>query len=494
MALYTTTYPNTVRVISGSAITFADDVILLCDTSSGAVTLTLQEIPSNNWNLLWKLFVLDNSNNAGTNNITINAPSGQTINLTSSIVINSNGGGFVFEISGNGSYLATPTSGGGGGGGGVSSVSASSPLASSGGSTPNITITQANGSTNGFLTSTDWSAFNSKSAPIPILNGAGSTITTGVTQIQFNTEFALLNTGSMINVGLVKNFPDVSESAAPVVSNVTNISFKTGFDVAASATPNKVDVTIKDSGWINCIGFDHQATLTSVERPKCRLIGTILYFKGTAIIPLASDLAGTTYVPPSSASKIYFSDLFPYVFQGTSGSVKGCAITTNPSGSMQLAFNLGTSIIPGSIAFSQPDAFTMGWRTYNRAVQTSVNKGTLLTTMGKLEIDKGILKLYPYNYAEIEYTGDANSIGTGRLFTATVEQSANAIDWTTSVPTGAVANSYTHSTNDIVATNFTARFPIRSVADYAYDFEVKSAEAQYLGGFMIELDGLMAFT
>jgi hypothetical protein len=44
----------------------------------------------------------------------------------------------------------------------VTSVTASSPLASSGGTTPNITIQQASGSQNGFLSSTDWTTFNSK--------------------------------------------------------------------------------------------------------------------------------------------------------------------------------------------------------------------------------------------------------------------------------------------------------------------------------------------
>jgi hypothetical protein len=44
----------------------------------------------------------------------------------------------------------------------VSSVTASSPLFSSGGATPNITIQQASGSQNGFLSSTDWTTFNNK--------------------------------------------------------------------------------------------------------------------------------------------------------------------------------------------------------------------------------------------------------------------------------------------------------------------------------------------
>jgi hypothetical protein len=44
----------------------------------------------------------------------------------------------------------------------VTSVTASAPLSSSGGSTPNITISQASGTDDGYLSSADWSTFNSK--------------------------------------------------------------------------------------------------------------------------------------------------------------------------------------------------------------------------------------------------------------------------------------------------------------------------------------------
>jgi len=44
----------------------------------------------------------------------------------------------------------------------VTAVTASAPLSSSGGTTPNITIPQANISTSGFLSFTDWNTFNSK--------------------------------------------------------------------------------------------------------------------------------------------------------------------------------------------------------------------------------------------------------------------------------------------------------------------------------------------
>jgi len=60
--------------------------------------------------------------------------------------------------------------------GGVTSVTATSPLFSSGGTTPNITIQQASGSQAGYLSSTDWTTFNSKQNAItnPV-TGTGTT-------------------------------------------------------------------------------------------------------------------------------------------------------------------------------------------------------------------------------------------------------------------------------------------------------------------------------
>jgi len=50
----------------------------------------------------------------------------------------------------------------GSGAGTVTSVSATSPLSSTGGSTPTLTITQSGTGSNGYLSSTDWNTFNNK--------------------------------------------------------------------------------------------------------------------------------------------------------------------------------------------------------------------------------------------------------------------------------------------------------------------------------------------
>ena len=109
MSLYQTQYPNNSRVVSGTPAIFKDDVVLLCDTSAGAVTINLLDIPDNYWSTTWKLYVVDNSNNASVNNITINAGTGQTINNQSSLVLSTNSVCAVISIASNTDFLGNLT-------------------------------------------------------------------------------------------------------------------------------------------------------------------------------------------------------------------------------------------------------------------------------------------------------------------------------------------------------------------------------------------------
>jgi hypothetical protein len=107
MTLSAQKYANTFRTISGLInIVYDNDVILLCDTSLGAVNVDLAEIPADSWNTVYKLYVVDKSNNAGVNNITIKAPLGYTVNNASTFVVNVNGGSAIVRITSNTSYVA----------------------------------------------------------------------------------------------------------------------------------------------------------------------------------------------------------------------------------------------------------------------------------------------------------------------------------------------------------------------------------------------------
>jgi hypothetical protein len=111
MELNTTYYNNNSRIVSGTPIVYQDDVILLCDTSTGAVTINLLEIPDNQWMTTYKLYIIDNSNNASVNNITINAGVGQLINDQPSITISTNGEGCLVRIISNNQYISTASGG-----------------------------------------------------------------------------------------------------------------------------------------------------------------------------------------------------------------------------------------------------------------------------------------------------------------------------------------------------------------------------------------------
>jgi hypothetical protein len=103
--LDSTKYPNNVRTVSGTPQLYKDDVVLLCDTSVGPVVINLLEIPDQ-FSTLWKLYIIDVSGNASTNNITINAGGTQTVNGTPSLPINVDNGSAIVRISNTGIFNA----------------------------------------------------------------------------------------------------------------------------------------------------------------------------------------------------------------------------------------------------------------------------------------------------------------------------------------------------------------------------------------------------
>ena len=86
----------------------------------------------------------------------------------------------------------------------VGSVTASSPLASSGGtSTPNITIQQSSGSQDGYLSSTDWTTFNNKQAAgnyITSLTGEATGTGPGATAVTLNNASVTAKVLTGINI------------------------------------------------------------------------------------------------------------------------------------------------------------------------------------------------------------------------------------------------------------------------------------------------------
>jgi hypothetical protein len=118
---------------------------------------------------------------------------------------------------------------GGGGGGGVTSVSGTAPIASSGGATPAISISQASTSTDGYLSQTDWDTFNNKfDVPTGLvtdyLDGLGTP-----------TPFPAIPVGTVtsVNSGININV-DNTNPAAPIINSLAD-RYKT-----SSVTSNSI--------------------------------------------------------------------------------------------------------------------------------------------------------------------------------------------------------------------------------------------------------------
>ena len=87
----------------------------------------------------------------------------------------------------------------------VTSVGATAPIQSSGGVTPTISITQASGTTNGYLSSTDWTTFNNK----------GSGTVTSVT----GTSPVTSSGGATPAIGLASGYGDTQNPYASKTAN-----------------------------------------------------------------------------------------------------------------------------------------------------------------------------------------------------------------------------------------------------------------------------------
>jgi len=105
----------------------------------------------------------------------------------------------------------------------VTSVTATSPVASTGGATPVISMTQASGSVNGWLSSTDWTTFNNKTS----------------------------NTGTVTSVAL--SLPTgLTVSGSPITTNGTlTVTFTAGYSIPTNT---------KQSNWDTAFGWGNHAS------------------------------------------------------------------------------------------------------------------------------------------------------------------------------------------------------------------------------------------
>jgi|694.fasta_scaffold15514_2 hypothetical protein len=120
----------------------------------------------------------------------------------------------------------------GSGGGGVTSVTATTPLSSTGGATPDISITQATGATSGYLSAVDWTTFNSKQDGLTA--GIGISLAGNIVTNTLPDQTVALTAGTGIGVaGTYPNFT-ISNTSPSSGGTVTSIDVDAGTGISVS--------------------------------------------------------------------------------------------------------------------------------------------------------------------------------------------------------------------------------------------------------------------
>ncbi|EQC44616.1 endosialidase chaperone [Bacteriovorax sp. BSW11_IV] len=195
---------------------------------------------------------------ADINYVTIKANNAMSADLNFILPATNGTSGYVLSTDGAGNlnWIAPTT-------GSVTNVAVTAPLQSSGGATPNLSITQSSSSTNGYLSSTDWNTFNNKVATSRTINGKSlaSDVTLVTTDITEGTNLYFTDARAK-SAAVVNSTAGSQTDQAPSVASI-----KTYVDTADAT---KVDKTTT----VNGKALSSNVTLVTTDVAE----GTNLYF------------------------------------------------------------------------------------------------------------------------------------------------------------------------------------------------------------------------
>ena len=241
-----------------------------------------------------------------------------------SILYGNGSGGFSNVTIGTGVAFSAGTLSATGSGGTVTSVTGTAPVVSSGGTTPAISMAAATASVNGYLTSTDWSTFNSKGSGTVTSVAA---LTLGTTGTDLSSTVANGTTTPVITLQV----PTASASNRGALSaadwttfnnkgsgTVTSVSFTGGVITVATATTTPAFTVAGTSG-----GIPYFSSASTWATSAALAAGSLVQGGGAGVAP-STITTGTGVVTALGVNT------------GTAGAfvVNGGALGTPSSGSV----------------------------------------------------------------------------------------------------------------------------------------------------------------
>ena len=265
--------------------------------------------------------------------------------------------------------------------GSVTAVTATAPLASSGGTAPNLTIAQANTTTSGYLSSTDWNTFNNKAptasptftgtpaAPTATSSDNSTTIaTTAFVKSVPLSSFAVPTTSVSFNSQQITNLADPTSAQMAATKNYVD-SVAQGLSVKASvAVATTANITL--SGLQTIDGYTTLAGDRVLVKNQSTAANNGIYIAASGAWTRSVDMS--TWAETMGA--------FTFVENGTAQADTGWVSTTTAGGT------LGTTAInftqfSGAGTYSAGTGLTLTGNAFS-ITNTAVSAGTYGTTDG----------------------------------------------------------------------------------------------------------------
>jgi hypothetical protein len=247
-----------------------------------------------------------------------------------------------------------------------------------------------------------------------------------------------------------------------------------------------ISAKVIDTGWVDLDGFSfYTGADTDALRPRVRRIGNVLHFKGQVMIPI-DDGAGAPLlwqyqnVPPIDT--YYLSTTV------TPASIGPGSVLASSSGT--IVFNQGNIVIPSSVmgvAELLDDNYTKNFTVGFRRIQidNAPDTSSLLTTMGSLSIASNKTLAFA-----LLKNGEQNIFsGTNAYNTSHLNYIISHVRSGEYVPKFDNANTNVNSN----ALPGTISLNMEYDATLTYPFSCNANDETNLGGFIFQLDGLIAY-
>jgi hypothetical protein len=259
----------------------------------------------------------------------------------------------------------------------VTNVTASAPLVSSGGLTPNISIPVATSLVNGYLSSTDWITFNGKvpSTRTLTINGTGYdlsadrswTVTAAVGDLP---EISVSTANAREDNYAPTGWPGATDIVKVIRINSTNTNYMMSLGGLASPSAGRI-VTVYNASTANNLIIIENLSTSSTAANRFRMTENLPYF----LLPNRSVtfIYDGTYWTQMSASKAGGFDFF----DDATGA--GSAATANASAGMLGINSNGT----GAGVLASPLNANEAFGEYGMSTGTTTTGYTSVTTMAR---------------------------------------------------------------------------------------------------------------